>query len=254
MQPESHYLKMSDGTLIYYEKYGEGLPLILLHGNGGHGGYFSRQIQPFAAYFTVYLMDSRGHGKSTNASDTLNFHLMALDILELMVHENLANVHLLGFSDGANLALVFATLYPLKVRSLILNAGNTLVSGVKWWANATTFMQYEWFKSLAFCNRKYEKKCQLLQLMMIDTGVLDSQLQQITCPVLILVGSRDVVKLSHSKYLARNIKGSTFLRIPGETHFYAKRNPVSFNQQVLQFFKETHVINWKKREEGSVVK
>lgn len=242
MLQESHYLETKDCTLIYYEKSGQGAPLFLLHGNGGHGGYFSGQIQSFAEYFTVYVIDSRSHGRSTNAREVLDFPLMANDLLELMLHENLEEISILGFSDGANLALVFSILYPERVNALVLNAGNTLVSGIKLWGNLATRVQYIWFRLLSLFQPKYKKNAQVVKLMMHDIGVAESQLDQISCPVLIIVGSRDVVKLSHSKYLARAIKPASFIRMARENHFYAKRNPASFNHEVLVFLKNKQVI------------
>lgn len=234
----SNYLELEDGTLLYYEKSGIGDPLFLLHGNGGNGGYFSYQVADFAKQYTVYVIDSRSHGKSTNGQEILDFPLMAGDLKELMEVENLEKVAILGFSDGANLALVFNVLYPNKVSALVLNSGNTFVSGVKFWANILTVLQFFYFKILALFQKKYEEKVRVVSLMLYDIGVSESQLHQMTCPVLIIVGRHDVVKLSHSKYLARSIPSASFIRMKGENHFYAKTNPESFNHEVLAFLKK----------------
>lgn len=234
---KANYLEMADGTMLYYEKSGQGAPLFLLHGNGGNGGYFSYQVTAFAKYYTVYVIDSRGHGKSTNSQKMLDFPLMAGDLKELMVVEGLEKVSILGFSDGANLALVFNVLYPNRVQALVLNSGNTFVSGIKIWGNLLTLLQLLWFRLLGLFQKKYQEKRRVVALMLYDIGVSESQLHQMSCPVLVIVGRRDVVKLSHSKYLARSIPHASFIRMPGENHFYAKTNPESFNREVLAFLK-----------------
>lgn len=238
MNKEVFYSQMQDGTQIYYEKSGTGDPLFLLHGNGDSGGYFSYQVPLFERYFTVYVIDSRAHGKSNNTKPYLDFPMMAEDLVELMAQEGLAQVTLLGFSDGANLALVLSILHPEKVRALVLNSGNTFVSGIKFWANLWTYVQYVWFWFLGIFVPKYRQTLQIVELMLHDIGVSESQLHQIACPVLIIVGRRDFVKLRHSKYLARSIPRASFVRMKGENHFYAKQNPESFNQQVLEFLQK----------------
>ena len=106
------YAKMPDGSEIYYEKSGQGFPL-LLHGNDG-SGRFSEQVPVLERYYTVYLVDSRGHGRSTNEASMLNFQLMAEDLNTIMLLEKIDQADFLGFSDGANLALVFASSFPKK--------------------------------------------------------------------------------------------------------------------------------------------
>ncbi|MCQ4503903.1 alpha/beta hydrolase, partial [Vibrio parahaemolyticus] len=92
--------------------------------------FFSEQVPVFSQFYTVYLIDSRGHGRSTNQANTLSFRLMAEDLYTIMLLEGITKANILGFSDGANLGLVFSSYYPEKVHRLILNSGNTLVKGV----------------------------------------------------------------------------------------------------------------------------
>ncbi len=66
----------------------------------------------------MYLVDSRGHGRSTNEASMLNFQLMAEDLNTIMLLEKIDQADFLGFSDGANLALVFASSFPKKSSSI----------------------------------------------------------------------------------------------------------------------------------------
>ncbi len=76
--------------------------------------FFSEQVPVLERYYTVYLVDSRGHGRSTNEASMLNFQLMAEDLNTIMLLEKIDQADFLGFSDGANLALVFASSFPKK--------------------------------------------------------------------------------------------------------------------------------------------
>lgn len=93
---EKKIAQMSDGSEIYYEKYGKGPALFLLHGNGGSGRYFSKQLNSFSKHFNVYVVDSRGHGRSTNTQKETSFHLMAEDLATIMEQEGLNHADLLG--------------------------------------------------------------------------------------------------------------------------------------------------------------
>ncbi len=76
MKVQRKFARMADGTRIYYEIFGQGFPLFLLHGNGENGKYFSKQIPEFSQHFQLFVVDSRGQGKSNNRANQLNFSLM----------------------------------------------------------------------------------------------------------------------------------------------------------------------------------
>lgn len=107
MEKQKKILLTTDKSLIYYEVSGQGFPLFLLHGNGGSGKYFKKQVPEFSRYFKVFTVDSRGHGRSTNNSTTLSFEQMADDLHMIMDQEHITQANIVGFSDGANLAMVF---------------------------------------------------------------------------------------------------------------------------------------------------
>lgn len=118
----------NSGANIFYSEYFPADPqaptLILLHGNGEDHTYFVKQIPAFSPHFRLVLMDTRGQGQSTGGDGELNFSVFAADLLALMDHLQIAKAHLLGFSDGGNLALTFALAHPERVQSLILNGAN----------------------------------------------------------------------------------------------------------------------------------
>ncbi|OJG72115.1 alpha/beta hydrolase [Enterococcus phoeniculicola] len=238
VEKEKKYATMADGSQIYYEKSGHGSPLFLLHGNGGSGKYFSKQVPELEHDFQIFLIDSRGHGRSTNDAPTLNFRLMADDLKTIMLLENIHKADFLGFSDGANLAMMFASMYPQSVHRLILNAGNTTTSGVHLLGQLASYTQFIFAFILSLFYPKMKKKVQSLSLLLHDIGVTETELKQIPCPTLILVGKHDIIKLKHSMYLAKVIPKASFVLVSGQGHAFARKNPERFNFEILKFLKE----------------
>lgn len=121
---------LNDETRIYYKEYGKGKDLFLLHGNDGDMTYFEYQIGYLSRYFHLILIDFRDHGFSTNTKDKLDFNILANDLKEVYDKLGIKKASLLGFSDGANLCLIFNKLYPDYVDKMVLNAPNARFKGV----------------------------------------------------------------------------------------------------------------------------
>ena len=116
-------MRISDCSL-HYEEAGTGEALVLLHGNGEDCTYFKGQIGYFSDRFRVIALDTRGHGKSERGLSKFSINQFAEDLREVLDALGLPQVHLLGFSDGGNIAMAFALRYPERVSSLILNGAN----------------------------------------------------------------------------------------------------------------------------------
>ena len=129
----SGYLTTS-GAEIYYEQYGCGTPLLILHGNSQSLAVFYPFLRTFLPDFQVILMDSRGHGRSRLSVHTalhgFSTEDMADDVIALLNHLHLSSVHLLGFSDGANIGLEIACKYPERLKTLICISANASPDGL----------------------------------------------------------------------------------------------------------------------------
>ena len=116
---------------LYYQEKGNKEPFILLHGNGENSSYFKNQIDYFSDRYRVIALDTRGHGKSPRGNEPFTIEQFSRDLYDFMEGLGISDAVILGFSDGANIAMKFAIKYPNKVRVLILNGGNLNPKGIK---------------------------------------------------------------------------------------------------------------------------
>ncbi len=229
----------NSGANIFYSEYFPADPqaptLILLHGNGEDHTYFVKQIPAFSPHFRLVLMDTRGQGQSTGGDGELNFSVFAADLLALMDHLQIAKAHLLGFSDGGNLALTFALAHPERVQSLILNGANLNPGGVKLSTQLPIVLGYGCCRLLSPFSHKARQNGALLGLMVNHPHIPSQALAALTMPALVIVGERDMIRDRHSQLIARSLPNAQFVRIPGGDHFCAAKCPEVFNHAVLSF-------------------
>ena len=229
----------NSGANIFYSEYFPADPqaptLILLHGNGEDHTYFVKQIPAFSPHFRLVLMDTRGQGQSTGGDGELNFSVFAADLLALMDHLQIAKAHLLGFSDGGNLALTFALAHPERVQSLILNGANLEPGGVKLSTQLPIVLGYGCCRLLSPFSRKARQNGAVLGLMVNHPHIPPQALTALTMPALVIVGERDMIRDRHSQLIARSLPNAQFVRIPGGDHFCAAKCPEVFNHAVLSF-------------------
>lgn len=229
----------NSGANIFYFEYFPADPqaptLILLHGNGEDHTYFVKQIPAFSPHFRLVLMDTRGQGQSTGGDGELNFSVFAADLLALMDHLQIAKAHLLGFSDGGNLALTFALAHPERVQSLILNGANLEPGGVKLSTQLPIVLGYGCCRLLSPFSRKARQNGAVLGLMVNHPHIPPQALAALTMPALVIVGERDMIRDRHSQLIARSLPNAQFVRIPGGDHFCAAKCPEVFNHAVLSF-------------------
>lgn len=229
----------NSGANIFYSEYFPADPqaptLILLHGNGEDHTYFVKQIPAFSPHFRLVLMDTRGQGQSTGGDGELNFSVFAADLLALMDHLQIAKAHLLGFSDGGNLALTFALAHPERVQSLILNGANLNPGGVKLSTQLPIVLGYGCCRLLSPFSHKARQNGAVLGLMVNHPHIPPQALAALTMPALVIVGERDMIRDRHSQLIARSLPNAQFVRIPGGDHFCAAKCPEVFNHAVLSF-------------------
>ena len=218
---------------FFIEK-GKGEVLIFLHGNGESCDYFQGQIDEFAQYYHVYAIDTRGHGKTPRGNAPFIIRQFAEDLLGFMDDHQIKKAHLLGFSDGGNIAMVFALKYPAKVNRLILNGANLNAKGVRRSVQIPIELGYRIAKMFARRSESAQKNAEMLGLMVNDPNVLPEQLFTIHAKTLVIAGTKDMIKEAHTRLIARSIPDSKLIFIKGN-HFIANKSPQAFNKAVLSF-------------------
>jgi len=218
----------------HYIEAGSGFPLILLHGNGEDLNYFVHQMQPLADHFRVIALDTRGHGKSPRGEAPFSIRQFADDLLAFMDRTGIRKAHLLGFSDGGNIALVFALAHPDRVGKLILNGANLDASGVKRSVQIPIEVGYRAAKLFARKSPGARRNAEMLGLMVNDPHVNPEELTHIQAPTLVIAGRKDMIKASHTRLIARSIPGARLVILEGD-HFVANRHPKEFNEAVIRF-------------------
>lgn len=218
----------------FYRESGTGEPLVLLHGNGEDSGYFVHQMEPFSAVFHVIAPDTRGHGKTPRGMAPFTIRQFGEDLAGFLDALGIERAHILGFSDGANIAMCFASRYPQRVGKLVLNGGNLNTRGVRRITQLPIELGYRAARPFAQRSPEARQHMEMLGLMVDQPNLTDEELAQITAQTLVIAGTHDLIKASHTRYIAQHIPRSQLALIPGN-HFVANKNPEPFNRAVMDF-------------------
>ena len=222
---------------LNYQEAGTGTP-VLLHGNGEDHTYFRHQIEYFRTRYRVIALDTRGHGKSPRGTAPFTIEQFSRDLWGFMTAHEIAQAVILGFSDGANIAMEFAMAHPQMVRALILNGGNLDPSGVKRTTQLPIELGYRIARRFAARSEDARKNAEMLGLMVNEPHIRPRDLSGITAPTLVLCGARDMIRESHTRKIAQSLPNARLAILRG-THFIASQRPAEFNRAVDDFLKTT---------------
>lgn len=190
---------------LYYEEYGVGKPIILLHGNQETHEIFDKLIDRLKTNYKVYAIDSRCHGKSENPVD-ISYDLMCDDIVEFIKKLNINKPLLYGFSDGGIIGLLIAIKEPMLLSKLIISGANTTPDILS--------IPFKLFTNLIY----FFTRSKYIKMMLNEPNIKTEELKSIRIPVHVLAGEKDIVKYEHTKYIADNIENSTLEIIKKENH------------------------------------
>jgi len=222
-----HYFNAGDAKL-YYEIYGQGKPLVLLH--GGVYGYideFEPFIQKFAQDFQVICIATRGHGKSEIGYAPFTYQQRAEDAYKVIRSITKDSVIVLGFSDGAFSGLKLAALYPELVKRLIaIGAGDKPNNNTAKKYNYTPeiLMKYD---SAFFAGRvklmpepnRWRECLSMLNKLYNEDFMSGETFEKIQCPVLVMRGDRDADgSVESSLNCTKAIRNAQLSVIPGCNH------------------------------------
>ncbi len=226
-----HYAQVN-GIQLYYESYGSGEPLIMLHGNGGSINAFSKQIPFFEKYYQVIAIDSRLQGKSGGSPDSISYNMMASDFCRLLDILNIKSASVLGWSDGGIDGILMAMNCPDKVKKLAISGANTVPD-----STAVSSADILGMKNFVANSAGASAKTVALVRMMIDQpNIPYSDLNQIQCPVLVMAGDHDMIKPEHTLKIYQSIPNASLCIFPDSNHGVCQQHPELFNETVLTFF------------------
>ncbi len=194
-----------NGVNIFYEKSGTGKPLILLHGNGETHEIFNKAIKILSGYFTIYALDTRGHGNSDKVN-TYHYSDMTEDVRCFIEKLELQKPILYGFSDGGIIGLFLAIKYPQLLSQLIVSGANIAPEGMR---NGWLIL----FKIIYFFTKEPQ-----IKMLLEEPDITAEMLQKIEVPTAVFAGSRDMVKKEHTEFIAHKITNSTLTILQGESH------------------------------------
>lgn len=232
-----------EGARIWCGAYGDGPPVILLHGALGNGDDWANQVPALVdAGHSVLLIDSRGRGRSSPGNRPLSYELMATEVLAVMDALEIERAALAGWSDGAIISLVAALRYPDRIERVFAYAGNMDLSGARSEPLKTLAMDQSFGRAMDDYARLSATPGEFRTMVAVMEGLMHSQpnyraedLARISRPVAIVQGEYDeFIKPEHAAYLARTIPGARLITLPGVSHFAPWQDPEGFKAVLIQ--------------------
>jgi len=202
------------GVKIYYEIYGQGKPMVLLHGNGGSIGSRANLIPEFASHYQVIAFDARCHGKSDCPQGYLTYEQMASDVNAVLTELKIDSAYLWGQSDGGIVGLLMAIHYPKKVKKVLASGANLRPDTTAVDPALLPLLDKMW---AAVKNDSVRSK--QFRLLVDQPDIQASDLKKITADVMIMGGDRDAIRNEHLLEMHKSIPGSLLCILPGTTHF-----------------------------------
>jgi pimeloyl-ACP methyl ester carboxylesterase len=233
----------ANGIKIHYAIYGQGSPVIFLHGGLANTDYWGSQVPAVSAHHTVILMDSRGHGRSSRDARPYGYDLMADDVVALMDVLKIPKADIVGWSDGGILGIDLAMRHKDRVGKVFAFAANTVTTGVVEGVEKNpTFAAYidragHEYAEHSATPKEYDAFVDQISKMWADQpNWTDDQLKAIDTPIVVVDGDHDeAIKRPHTEYIAATIPYAGLLILPNVSHFAFLQDPDQFNFAILHF-------------------
>jgi pimeloyl-ACP methyl ester carboxylesterase len=241
-QAEASGLAPVNGICIWYAVFGQGEPVVLLHGGLANANYWGNQVPELARHYKVIVMDSRGHGRSTRNGQPFGYDLMASDVLGLLDDLHVRKTAIVGWSDGAILGLDIAIHHPERLSKLFAFAANSDPGGVKDVNKSPVFTAFiaragKEYEALSPTPHEYKSfLAQITRMWAVEPHFSAAQLALIRVPVWIVDADHDeAIRRENTLYMADHIPGACLLIEPGVSHFSFLQDPEQFTRDVEHF-------------------
>lgn len=234
-----------NGARIYYEEYGKGEPLLLIHGCGADIKSMENQIEFYKNKYRVIIADSRGQGKSELKTDSLTYNQITSDWEGLVNHLKLDSLNIIGWSDGGIIGVKMGIRNNTKIRKIVTMGANLRpdTTAVNSWAPESVRKdQMEAIEMIAKgdTSRDWNLEMQLNGLLLNQPNISHDDLNKINAAVLIMVGDRDIIRNEHAVEMFNNLPKGQLCIMPGLNHGAPRNNPVIFNEITNRFLTEDY--------------
>jgi pimeloyl-ACP methyl ester carboxylesterase len=232
-----------DGVKLYYEVYGTGEPLLVIHGNGGSIADMTAQIAHFRMRYKVIAMDSRDQGRSGSSPDALTYEKMTGDLAALIDHLKTGPVNVLGWSDGGIEALLLGMRHPAKVRKIVAMAANLNPSTDAIYPEIIELVKsmLEGVPADERAKPQMQRELKVTGIMLTEPNIPLKALEAIHAPTLVLAGDHDLIRDEHTVAIYRHIPNSQLGIIPNATHMVPFDDAALFNATVERFLRTPFV-------------
>ena len=231
-----------NGIQLWYAVFGNGPPVILIHGGLANSDYWGLQVCALMPKYRVIVLDSRGHGRSTRTEAPITYDLMSSDVLALMDYLHIEKAAVIGWSDGAIIGLDIAIHHPDRLTKLFAFAANSDPSGVADVSKSPVFTSYidrasHEYEKLSPTPSQFKKfRANIESMWATEPHFTDDQLRSIKVPTWIVDADHDeAIKRSDTDHMASLIPGCGELILPGVSHFAFIQDPRLFNESLLEF-------------------
>ncbi len=241
-----------NGLHLYYETYGSGAPLVLLHGGMLTIDLnFASLIPTLAQTHTVIGVEMQGHGRTANIDREITYPNLATDIVALLDHLGIERAAVLGHSMGGGVALELAVSHPDRVSAIVPISASVSKDGMHpdlldpstfetspIMPTAQDFADFKAaYERLSPHPEQFDAFLMTLSGMDSDfAGWTDEQLAAISCPVLIVQGDTDFTLIAHAGVMLAKIPGSALAVVPATTHMQVTRRDTILLPILEQFF------------------
>jgi pimeloyl-ACP methyl ester carboxylesterase len=229
-----------DGVKLYYEVYGVGEPVLLVHGNGGSIADMAAQIDHFRKRYKVIAMDSRDQGRSADTPDKITYEKMTGDLAALLDHVKAGPVNVLGWSDGGIEALLLGVLHPAQVKKIAAMVANLNPTDEALPSEVIGLVK-TMLTSMPSDTAEARRDRKVTGMMLEEPHIDPKALEQIKAPTLVLAGDHDIIRLEHIVEIFNHVPNAQLVIFPNATHMIPFDDPATFNAAVDRFFRTPFV-------------
>jgi pimeloyl-ACP methyl ester carboxylesterase len=237
-------------TRIYYEEYGHGTPLLLLHQGLGSMENLGDIIPELSKHYRVIAPDAPGHGRSEQA-DSLSSDLLAEYCSQIIDALQLDSLYVMGWSMGGNTSLLLAANRPDKVKKVVSGGSNTKSSGLtregldllESYTVEAVIEDKEWLEHYQRMNPQPDQWKKFWEdtreMWSREVKISDEKLASIDIPVLIIRGDQDMIRLEHSIEIFRGLKKGQLCIYPNVGHDLPESKGEMLCRIAIDFFEGT---------------